>query len=105
MSNPHPDRLARTDDLGVVHSYGYGALAELLRLVDEGLVDPAQFEKRWKQVVAAVEFRSAELKAVVLQEELGLSVGPDRIIHVHPPMPLTPIYVSDETPDEPSNLD
>jgi hypothetical protein len=95
MSNRHQERLATTDDLGVVHSYGYGCLTELLRQLDSGTIGAIPFTERWKEVVAAVEFRSAEIQAVVLQQELGLTAGPGRTIHVHPPMPLTPIYEDD----------
>lgn len=105
MSNRHQQNLARTDDLGVVHSYGYGCLTELLRQLDSGDLGVLPFTERWKEVVAAVEFRRAEIQAVVLQEELGLSAGPERTVLVHPPMPITPIYVSDENDVDRTNED
>lgn len=100
MSNRHQENLAHTDDLGVIHSYAYGALKELLQQLDSGNLGVIPFTKRWKELVAAVEFRRAEVQAVLLQEELGLKAGPERTVFVHPPMPLTPIYVSDENDDE-----
>lgn len=103
MSNRHQENLARTTDLGVVHSYGYGCLVELLRQLDAGTLGVIPFNERWKEVVAAVAFRAAELQALILQEELGLTAGPERTVLVHPPVRPTGIYVSDENDDERPN--
>ena len=100
MSTRHQEQLSRTDDLGVIHSYGYGVLVELLRQLDSGTLGAIPFTERWKELVAAVAFRSAEIQAVLLQQELGLTVGPNRTIRVHPPTRPSGIYVSDEIVDE-----
>lgn len=73
MSNRHQEILAAYQDVSSVYSYGYGALRECCRSFDEDGGGAEAFHGRWKAIVAAVEFRAAEIGAVVLAENIKIS--------------------------------
>lgn len=103
MSDRHQQALAGTDDTGVVYAYAYGALKELLRLREQGDYDHERFTDAWHRLIAAVEFRIAELAAEALAPELEARTGRSWRPHPLPKRDTTPIYVSDENAAERPN--
>lgn len=103
MSDRHQETLAAYRDVSSVYSYGYGALRECAQQLEAGTRTLEAFTDAWHRIVAAVEFRAAELQAEVLQENLNISLRVSREVPTAPPMPLTGIYVSDENADERRN--
>ena len=100
MSNRHQRTLESYKDTGSVYSYGYGALREACRLYDEQDLPLEEFREHWHNIVAAVEFRAAEIKADLFAAELVKADNRNRELFKPQPEAVTPIYSSDETRDE-----
>lgn len=68
MENPHVKPLAEYQTNGAVYCYGYGAVRQLVKQYDEGLVNLDHYFEQVKNVVSAVEFRVAEIWATFVME-------------------------------------
>lgn len=77
MTDIHQEILAGYKDLGSIYSYGYGAMRQRYQSFHEGLCDLEHLVEGFESVIAAVEFRSAEIQASHLlgMEQLSRDCG------------------------------
>lgn len=63
MTEVHQQTLAAYKDLGSIYSYGYGAMRSRYQTFHDGLCDAEDLMQGFESIIAAVEFRSAEIQA------------------------------------------
>lgn len=71
MSDIHVKTLAAYKNLGSVYSYGYGALRQAYQSFHDGNDSFDYYVKATQRIISAVEFRSAELLAERVIEEMA----------------------------------
>lgn len=100
MSAIWDDNIRNTHSSGDLYAYAYGVCQGLFYNLEQGNRDQDWTITTFKQLRADVQARLEQLEQIT--ESLVLA---DRPREAHkpfqaPPAPVTPIYVSDETPGE-----